>query len=55
MLAGVKYKDGTEVLKIFSLGLLTAADLWHQAYINWQAIYLVHVGISVISAKAMWN
>ena len=44
---GLSIKMVKKCIKIFSLGLWTAVDLWHGRF-----IYLVQVGFNMISAKA---
>ena len=54
-LAGVKYKDGTQVHKNIQLRFLDSCRFMAPSIDNWQAIYVVQVEFSVISAKAIWN
>ena len=56
-LAGVKYKDGTQVHKNIPLRFIDSCRFMASSLdkLNCQAIYVVQVGFSVISAKALRN
>ena len=54
-MAGVTNKDGKEIFKNIQLISIDISDLWNQVQINWQAIYVIQMRFSVISAKKIWS